>query len=148
MIPSSFIFEEAPATASLREQAHGIATRLLLFVLIGAGAAVFYAFLAHVLVPAFPEIADWQMQLMLFASLLVPAYQVHRRFCFPSNALHRQAVPRYLVVQIGVLGLAVAFSHLAYGVVGLPHLTTLFLVFGLTAGVNFSILRVWAFTSH
>ena len=147
MIPSSLIFSEAAQTISAREQAHMTAMRLGAFVVIGAGAAALFAVVASALVTAFPDIAPLQIQLLVFASLLVPAYQLHRRFCFPSEMPHVRAVMRYATVQLGVLCLAGFFSQLANGVVGLPHLTTLLLVFGLTVGVNFSVLRTWAFSS-
>ena len=147
MLPSSLIFSEAAETATAREQAHMTALRLVAFVLIGIGVAAFYAGLEPAFVSAFPEIAPLELDLLVFASLLVPAYQLHRRFCFPSEMPHLRAAMRYTAVQLGVLCLAGFFSQLAHGVVGLPHLTTLLLVFGLTAGVNFSLLRTWAFSS-
>ena len=147
MIPSSLIFTETAANMSAREQAHMTARRLVAFILIGAGVAALYAGLEPTFASAFPDIAPLQISLLLFASLLVPAYQMHRRFCFPSEMPPVRAAMRYATVQLGVLCLAGFFSQLAYGIAGMPHLTTLLLVFGLTAGVNFSILRIWAFSS-
>ena len=46
---------------------------------------------------------------------------------------------RYVTIQLGVLCLAGFFSQLAHGVTGMAHMTTVFLVFALTAGVNFTV---------
>ena len=106
MIPSSLIFSEAAETTTAREQAHMAALRLVAFVLIGIGVAAFYTGLEPAFVSAFPEIAPLELDLLLFASLLVPAYQLHRRFCFPSEIPHLRAAMRYATVQLGVLCLA------------------------------------------
>ena len=148
MIPSSFIFTEATATADARAQMHHLAQSLVAFVVIGAGAIGLYAVLASSFVAGFPEIAPWEMRALLAASLLVPAYQLHRRFCFASTASHGFALPRYAAMQMGIVLLAALFSEFAHGTTGLAHLTTVFVVFVLTAGLSFSLLRVWAFASR
>ena len=43
------------------------------------------------------------------------------------------------------LGLATLFSFVAYGIVGLPTLSAAIVVTILTSGINFLILRRWAF---
>ncbi|MBU1174291.1 MAG: hypothetical protein KKH72_02730 [Alphaproteobacteria bacterium] len=146
MIPSSFIFTETPGTIAARRQAHALTGALVRFVVIGVGALLAYAGLEQSFVPAFPEIAAWQMRFLLAASLLVPVYQVHLRFCFSAEMPHLRTLSRYAAVQMAVVALAALFSQLAHGVVGLPHLTTVMLVFVATAGVNFSVLKVWAFS--
>ena len=147
MIPDSLIFTETASVARARERAHATAGRLLAFIGIGAGLGLVYVLLEQGLVSAFPSVVPLQIQILLFASLLVPGYQLHRRVCFASEMPHLRAAMRYVTLQLGVLCLAGFFSQLAYGVVGMPQMTTVFLVFAVTAGVNFTVLRNWAFSS-
>ena len=147
MIPFSLIFTETATVATARERAHATAGRLAAFIGIGAGLGLIYALLEQGFVTAYPAVAPLEIQALLFASLLVPGYQLHRRICFASETPHFRAVMRYVTIQLGVLCLAGFFSQLAHGVTGMAHMTTVFLVFALTAGVNFTVLRTWAFSS-
>ena len=58
---------------------------------------------------------------------------------------HSRALPRYVAVQLTSLALATLFSYVAYGVIGLPTLAAAVIVIVLTSGINFLVLRRWAF---
>jgi putative flippase GtrA len=145
MIPPTFIFDETQETIAARaNQAHG----LLAFLAIGAGAAALYIVLTQVFLPAFPGTEAWVVSTLCYAALVIPTYLLHRRYAFQSDAAHAYALPRYVAVQILALGFMTLFSFVAYGVAEMPHLPAAVLVIGLTAGVNFAVLRLWAFASR
>jgi len=75
----------------------------------------------------------------------VPVYVAHRRYSFSSRAPHAVALPRYAAVQLSALALASVFSWLCYSILGMPTGLAALLVIGLTSGVNFIILKLWAF---
>ena len=89
--------------------------------------------------------ADWVVNTACYASLIVPVYLLHRRYSFDSDAPHIQALPRYMAVQAMALVLAAVFSFLVHGVLAMPTLPASTLVIALTSGVNFMVLRSWAF---
>ena len=70
---------------------------------------------------------------------------MHRRFSFQSDVSHWQALPRYMSVQGMALVLAALFSYVVHGVLNLPTVFASMLVITLTSGVNFMVLRSWAF---
>ncbi len=148
MIPPTFIFDETQEVIAARANRDRIATGLARFVAIGAGMAVFYVGLTEVLMARFADMPAAPFSTFVFAALLVPVYFLSHNFAFFSEAAHADALPRYAAVQLAFLLLATGFSFVAHGVVGMPHLGTGLLVFFLTAGVNFSILRRWAFASR
>lgn len=147
MIPASYIFTETPESAA-RRATHLHLGAIVLFAVIGMLAILAQAALVSAFVPAFAELAAWQMQVLLAATLALPAYQLHRRFCFDAVAPHLRALPRYLAVQIGVFALAALFAGLAHGVAGMAGMTTVLLVFLVTAAANHHLLATWAFASR
>jgi SAM-dependent methyltransferase/putative flippase GtrA len=116
------------------------------FLLIGGIASGAYVLLSSVAIAAPTGLPDWVVSALCYALFVIPAYLSHRRFTFTSTASHAHALPRYLTVQVSALLLATAFSYVAYGVVQLPTPFAAMLVVGLTAGVNFIVLRSWAFS--
>lgn len=148
MIPPTFIFDETQETIAARAHQAQIADGLLAFLAIGVSAAMLYVVLTQVFLPAFPGIDSWLVSTLCYAALVVPTYLLHRRYAFRSDAAHRYALPRYMMVQILTLALVTVFSFVAYGVVGMPHLPAAMLVIGLTAGVSFAVLKIWAFASR
>ncbi|RUT34910.1 GtrA family protein [Arsenicitalea aurantiaca] len=82
---------------------------------------------------------------LCYGVFIVPVYMMHRRFSFRSDAAHARALPRYLAVQGTGLVLAAGFSSLAHGTLALGPTPGALLVIALTSGVNFVILRLWAF---
>ena len=132
-----------PATA-LRSPVLG---QLLSFVAIGGVAAVSFVGLSTAAVSLASGLPAWLVSALCYAAFIVPVYLLHRRFSFRSEASHARALPRYVAVQLCGLALATGFSWLAYGVAGLPTAIAAMLVIGLTSGVNFVILRLWAFST-
>ncbi|MEP7240718.1 MAG: GtrA family protein [Devosia sp.] len=119
--------------------------RLLWFIAVGGGAALAFVVLSSVAIAALPASPRWIVASVCYAALVVPVYLLHRRFSFSSDAPHGRALPRYVAVQLCAIALASLFGYVAYGVLGLPTVAAALLVSGLTAGVNFIILRAWAF---
>jgi len=119
---------------------------LVSFLLIGAGAAICFIVWSSAAIWALPEVPRWLVSALCYGLFIVPVYLLHRRFSFNSDAPHGHALPRYIAVQLASLALAAIFSFVAYGVMGLPTFGAGALVIALTSGVNFVVLRRWAFS--
>jgi putative flippase GtrA len=132
-----------PTVASTPRPA--LVSQFLSFAVIGVGAALVFIALSSGLVALGTGAPDWIVSALCYAAFVVPVYLLHRRFSFRSDAAHRVALPRYAAVQATALLLATLFSWLAYGVFSMPSLIASVLVVGLTSGVNFIVLRTWAF---
>ena len=55
-------------------------------------------------------------------------------------------IPLALCLGLAGLAAATAFSYICYRLAGLPTPLAALLVIGLTSGINFVILRLWAFS--
>ena len=119
--------------------------QLFAFAVIGGAAALSFVGVSTAAVALFKSIPAWLVSSLCYAAFIVPVYLMHRRYSFQSAAAHSRALPRYVLVQLCGLGLATLFSWVAYGVIGLPTLVAAFLVIVLTSGINFLVLRRWAF---
>ena len=119
--------------------------QLFAFVIIGGAAAVAYVGLSTAAVSVIDALPAWLVSSLCYAAFILPVYLLHRRYSFQSGVAHARALPRYVVVQVTSLGLATLFSFIAYGVVGLPTLTSAIVVTVLTSGINFLVSRRWAF---
>jgi putative flippase GtrA len=120
---------------------------LLSFLIIGGVAAVSFVGVSAAAVALLSNVPAWLVSALCYAAYVIPVYLLHRRFSFQSDAAHARALPRYLAVQLAGVALATAFSWVAYGVFGLPTIMAALLVIGLTSGVNFVVLRRWAFSN-
>jgi putative flippase GtrA len=123
-----------------------ILPQLLSFLIIGGTAAIAFVALSTAAVALPTGMPRWLVSALCYAAFIVPVYLLHRRFSFRSAAPHAKALPRYVVVQVSGLALATGFSWLCYSVFGLPTAPAALLVIGLTSGVNFVVLRLWAFS--
>jgi putative flippase GtrA len=121
---------------------------LPVFLAIGAGAAAGFVVLSGALISAMPGWPAWLISSLCYAGFIVPVYLLHRRFVFGAEAPHIVAFPRYLTVQMGAVALATGFSWLAHAHLALPPFVAATAIAGLTAAVNFLILRLWAFASR
>jgi putative flippase GtrA len=122
-----------------------VLAQLVAFLAIGGTAALSFAGVSAAAVTMLAGLPAWLVSSLCYAGFIVPVYLLHRRFSFPSDARHAQALPRYVAVQLCSLMLVALFSYLAYSVAGLPTPAAAMLVIGLTSGVNFIVLRRWAF---
>lgn len=118
---------------------------LFSFLLIGAGAVLGFVLLSGVALGLQTGLADWVTSALCYGLFILPAYFAHRRYAFTSQAPHWKAFPVYMAVQMSGIALAVLFSWLAYGVVALPTVPAALTVIVLTSGINFFLLRAWAF---
>ncbi|WP_338720554.1 GtrA family protein [Devosia sp. XK-2] len=117
------------------------------FVLIGGSGALGFILSSSALIAALPMVEAWVISVLCYAAFIVPIYLLHRRFTFGATAAHGQALPRYVAVQMLALALAAVFSFLFHGTLGLPSLPAAILVNLLTAGVNYMVLKSWAFAA-
>lgn len=115
------------------------------FVGIGVGGALTFVALSSTIIWLDTGIAAWIVNVACYAALIVPIYLLQRHFSFRSDASHWRALPRYVAVQGMALVLAALFSFIIHGVLDLPTVVASLLVIGLTSGLNFVVLRGWAF---
>jgi putative flippase GtrA len=118
------------------------------FVIVGATATLSFIGLSTLMIGLRTGVPDWLMSAFCYAVLIVPAYLVHRRVSFRSSAPHGHALPRYVMVQICSLLLSALFSYVVYGSLHIATPLAAAIVVCLTAGVNFVVLRLWAFATH
>lgn len=123
-----------------------VLAQLASFLIVGGTAAGSFVLLSSAMLGLRTGIPDWIVSSLCYAAFIVPVYLAHRQFSFNSRAQHRRALPRYVAVQLSGLTLAAIFSFVAYGVFRLPPVMASMLVIGLTSGVNFTVLRLWAFS--
>jgi putative flippase GtrA len=122
-----------------------VLAQLFAFLVIGGAAAFAFVGLSAAAVAEFDTLPAWLVSSLCYAGFIVPVYLLHRRFSFGSSIAHSRALPRYIAVQLTSVGLAALFSFVAYGVIGLPTPAAAILVAALTSGVNFLVVRRWAF---
>jgi putative flippase GtrA len=120
---------------------------MMMFVCIGGAGALSFVVLSSVVIWMNTGLEAWVTNTACYAALILPVYGLQRRFSFRSSAGHRQALPRYMAVQGSALLLAALFSSLIHGVLAVPTVFASLLVIALTSGVNFVVLRNWAFAS-
>jgi len=120
---------------------------LLFFALVGGSGAVAFVLLSNIAIALGTGVPDWIVSTLTYAALILPVYAMHRKLSFQSDAPHRSALPKYIVVQVSGLCLASLFSYVFYAMFGLHSAFASVLVIGLTSGVNFFVLRLWAFAS-
>lgn len=118
---------------------------LVAFITIGAAGAAAFVVLSTAVIWLDTGLADWVANAVCYAALIVPVYAMHRRHSFDSDAPHSQALPRYMAVQGMALLLAALFSFVVHGVLAVPTVFASIVVIALTSGVNFMVLRGWAF---
>ncbi|MBU1306690.1 MAG: GtrA family protein [Alphaproteobacteria bacterium] len=131
-------FVEAPPA---RSAFGGIAS----FLAIGASGALGFLALTNVMMALPTGLDNWVVNSLCYGAFIVPIYLLHRRFSFQSDAPHRQALPRYLAVQASALLLATLFGYLLYHSLTMSTPLASSLVIVLTSGVNYLVLRGWAF---
>ena len=118
------------------------------FILVGGGAALALAGVTTAMISLRTGMPDWVMGALCYAAFIGPVYLLHRRLSFRSNAAHGQAFPRYVAVQVSAIVLVSLFSYLCYSMLGMHSAVGSIIVLGLTAGVNFAVLRAWAFATQ
>ncbi len=124
-----------------------VATELGWFVLVGGGAALALAAVTTAMISLRTGVPDWLMGALCYAAFVLPVYLLHRRLSFRSTAAHRQAFPRYVAVQLSAIALVSLFSFVCYTVLGIETAIGSVIVLGLTAAVNFVLLKLWAFAT-
>ena len=115
------------------------------FLCIGGSGAVAFVVLSTLMIWLDTGLPAYVVNALCYGALIVPVYLLHRRFSFQSDASHWQALPRYLAVQVSAVLLAALFTFVIHGVLEVPTLFASMLVIGLTSGVNYFVLRSWAF---
>ena len=122
-----------------------IVSELVPFLLVGGLAAAGYVVLSVVAIGLNTGIPDWIVSAVCYALFIVPVYLAHRQLSFRSTAPHTVALPRYVAVQVSALVLAAIFSFVCFSLLGMQTALAAVLVIVLTSGVNFILLKVWAF---
>ena len=125
-----------------------VAAELGWFLLVGGGAALALAAVTTAMIALRTGVPDWIVAALCYAAFIGPVYLLHRRLSFRSAAAHGQAFPRYVAVQVSAIVLVSLFSWLCYSVLGVQPTIGSVIVLGMTAGVNFAVLKLWAFATQ
>lgn len=115
------------------------------FYMVGGLAALAYVVITSSLIHLGTGVEDWIISGLTYAVFMPLVYFAHRVFSFRSDAPHRRAFSRYVVVQIMGLGVATTLSFLMFNFVDITPFIASALVIGLTSVFNFLVLRGWAF---
>lgn len=118
------------------------------FLLVGGSAALTLAAVTTAMISLRTGAPDWLMAALCYAAFVGPVYLLHRRLSFRSEVAHMHAFPRYVAVQVSAIVLVSLFSWLCYSVLGVATAVGSVIVLVLTAGVNFMLLKLWAFATH
>jgi putative flippase GtrA len=122
-----------------------LAAEIFSFLFVGGMAALCFIGLCMLMIDLRTGLPDWIVSALCYAAFIVPVYLAHRAYSFRSKAPHAVALPRYIAVQLSALSLAALFSYVCYNVLGMQTAAAALLVIALTSGVNFVVLKVWAF---
>jgi putative flippase GtrA len=123
----------------------GLVASAISFLLVGGLAALCFIALSMLMIGLRTGVPDWIVSAFCYAVFIVPVYLAHRAYSFRSRTPHAIALPRYIAVQLSALALSALFSYICYGLLGLQTALAPLLVLGLTSGVNFLVLKIWAF---
>lgn len=134
--------DDAPPPAAGHRR---VAREAVGFLLVGGGGALAFTVLSTLMADAVTMVPRWLTISVCYLMFLGPVYLLHRRFSFRSGAAHRRAAPRYVAVQLASVVVVAALSFVLIERLGLPTLPAIVAVLGLTALVNFVVLRLWAF---
>jgi putative flippase GtrA len=74
-------------------------TRMVRFICVGAGVALFFMLLAYLLISG--GVAPFLASVLAYGLCFVVAYLLQRFWTFEAKHPHREALPRYLVLQVG-----------------------------------------------
>lgn len=144
---SAALFSMMPNPTPMPVAEPSVLGQLAAFVTIGAaGAAAFVALSS--LASHVTGSESSLVNALCYAALIGPVYLAHRRFSFQSDLPHSHALPRYIGVQLMALALVTLFSFVVYGMLGMTSVVAATLVIALTSGLNFVVLRAWAFAHH
>ena len=105
---------------------------LLSFIAVGGSGAIAFICLSTGMLQLGTGLPDWLVSALCYAVLVVPVYLMHRR---------------YVAVQISAVLLTSLFSYVCYQLLGMQSWLGAFIVVGLTSGVNFVVLKLWAFAA-
>lgn len=143
----SISLESLVRDSAIEQPQTSAVTELLSFLFVGGIAAIAFVGLSTVMIDLGTGLPDWIMSALCYAAFIIPVYLAHRRLSFRSAAPHGVALPRYIAVQLGALVLAAIFSFVCYNMLGMATAAAGLAVICLTSGVNFAVLRLWAFAS-
>lgn len=122
-----------------------VVAEIAAFVVVGGLAALSFVVTSALVIGLNTGVPDWIVSSICYALHVGPVYLAHRRFSFRSQLPHSVALPRYIAVQASAIALAALFSFICYRLLGLHPLVAGTVVTVLTSGVNFFLLRLWAF---
>ena len=122
-----------------------LAAEVFSFLFVGGMAALCFVGLSMLMIDLKTGLPDWVISALCYAAFIVPVYLAHRAYSFRSRAPHAVALPRYITMQLSALSLAAIFSYVCDKLLGLETAAAAFVVIGLTSGVNFIVLKLWAF---
>jgi putative flippase GtrA len=125
----------------------GPVAALAMFFAVGGLAALSYVLLSTAAIAWLPGLPAWLVAAACYALHVPLVYLLHRRLSFRSDAAHRRALPRYVLVQLAGIAFATLLSWGLHDVAQLPPILAGILIIALTSGLTFVLLRRWAFST-
>jgi putative flippase GtrA len=141
----SLSLESLMRDSAIEAPRRSLGAEIFSFLFVGGMAALCFIGLSVLMIDLNTGLPDWIVSAFCYAVFIVPVYLAHRFYSFRSSAPHTVALPRYIAVQLSALTLAAIFSFVCYNVLGMESAAAAFIVIGLTSGVNFIVLKLWAF---
>lgn len=120
----------------------------LMFLAIGGGSALVYAFVCALVIPMVPQIPSWLAASAIYALFVPLVYILHRNLTFQVTLGLGVAFARYVLVQVGAVCVASLVSWLLFSFNSLPAFWVGLMVAGTGAAFGFVATRSWAFVDR
>lgn len=131
----------------LKKHSNNIA-QIIKFGAIGGGSALCYVFLSNWALGNFSNLPKPVISALCYSVFIFPVYLLQHRFTFNNEAEHKNALPKYLMVQMLSLAFSFLFGAFALNFLKLPNFIGSVVVIVLTSLGSFVALKLWAFRKH
>ncbi|PIW26382.1 MAG: hypothetical protein COW30_15025 [Rhodospirillales bacterium CG15_BIG_FIL_POST_REV_8_21_14_020_66_15] len=113
------------------------------FVITGGTSTALYVCIMFLLVPG---LGPGGASIIAYSASMIANYTMQRLWTFRSDRHHREAIPRYLLVHVGSLGLNAVILFVFVQQLGGPLVATQLASFVVIAIWSYLCQRIWVFT--
>ncbi len=122
--------------------------QIIVFVIIGGGAAFITAVLTWFGLNRFHNVPKPMITVCVYALMIMPVYFLQHKFSFGGNADHKSSLPKYISVQMVSVAMSFVLSWFFMVVLKLPNGIGSFITIAATSIGSFIALKLWAFATH
>jgi putative flippase GtrA len=119
--------------------------QIIIFILIGGGAALLTMLLTYLGLNRFPKIPKPIITACVYAFMILPVYFLQHKFSFEGKSNHKDSLPKYIGVQMVSVTISFILSYLFLDILNLPHALGAIIVVATTSIGSFVALKLWAF---